>query len=373
MNTVFIGRMDECGTKLCNHLSLTSKVIAMSDDKPQFESNCDFVYDTRNLNRVVQENEVDVIIFFENDRCDYSYINKLLSGLSGSFTGKLLYVHEKTPFRKKKEPTAIGKMICDEINRDFDIKTFFIEVSCLYGEHTFPSFLMESVAEINQKNSLTLSGSENEFCDFIHVDDFCVAINSILQKEPDSSVLQLQSGYPFPLRDLVELIKKEYKQASVLYSDSSEEYSYVPYCSEDLTQSHSFLKDVRQLINQIDIDNGNTSKKKVVLRFLGSAFLFAIAFFLIEVYTQFIAVSSELQFVDLRLLFVIVTALVFGKKMGVSAAVLCSIASISQGLLKEIKWYVLFYNIDNWIPLVIYFVAAIWIGTYMEKYRKPII
>lgn len=375
MNIVFVGKMDECGTKLCNYLSLSNTVVAVSDEKPQYELTCDYVYDTANLNCTIQEKEFDALVFVEKNPFDYDSLHKMLLSLPEHFADRFLYVHEKTPYRKKLEPTPLGKLICDEVNRTLKVQTFFVETSCLYGEYTLPAFISESVDEVCHKNTLTLCESEIAFCDFMHIDDFCVAINSILQQPSVDSIVELQSGYPFPLWELADIMKEKYKQVRIKYSGHSDEYSYTPYLSAELTWNHAFLKDVKSLIERIEQEQTyvNVANRKKTVRLIGKVSLFIVLFFLIEVYTQFIASASELQFVDLRLLFVVVVALIGGKKTGLAAAVLCSIASVVQSVVGGIKWYVLFYNIDNWIPLTVYVISAIWIGTFIGKYRKPLI
>ena len=80
-------------------------------------------------------------------------------------------------------------------------------------------------------------------------------------------------------------------------------------------------------------------------------------------------VASELQFVDVRVIFIAISALIFGKKYSISAALLCSIASVLQALTNGYRWYVLFFHVNNWIPIVIYIVFAIVIGTYSDRIR----
>jgi K+-sensing histidine kinase KdpD len=95
-----------------------------------------------------------------------------------------------------------------------------------------------------------------------------------------------------------------------------------------------------------------------------------IAFFAIELYMQFVPHASDLQFVDLRLLLIVWSGLIAGKQMGLVSAVCCSVGSIIQCLASGVKWYVIFYHVDNWIPLAVYFIAAILIGTYYEAIQE---
>ena len=82
------------------------------------------------------------------------------------------------------------------------------------------------------------------------------------------------------------------------------------------------------------------------------------------------AVASDLQFVDMRLILISVSAIILGKKYAVSAALLCSVTSILQSISNGFRWDVLFFHVNNWIPIATYIVFAIIVGSYADRLRK---
>lgn len=97
------------------------------------------------------------------------------------------------------------------------------------------------------------------------------------------------------------------------------------------------------------------------------ALLFIVLFACVCLYTGFFQLSSELQFVDVRVLYVIVASLFFGKGYGLTAGLLCCAASVVQSMTSGTAWYVIFFHIDNWIPLAIYLAAALLFGMYGDS------
>ena len=99
----------------------------------------------------------------------------------------------------------------------------------------------------------------------------------------------------------------------------------------------------------------------------GKLAIFLLAFFAVEVYTSFMAVTSDLQHVDLRIAFIAIAAVAFGRRYSVAAALLCSGASVLHSLQMGYRWHVLFFNVNNWIPVAIYIFFAVVIGILAEK------
>ena len=72
---------------------------------------------------------------------------------------------------------------------------------------------------------------------------------------------------------------------------------------------------------------------------------------------------------DVRLLFVVGVSLYMGRSFGLAAGVFASVASIVEAVAADNRWYVLFFHIDNWIPMAVYLAAAVLLGMYSENHR----
>lgn len=371
MKILYIGEAGETGAKLVNTLSRTDVVIAAFPEKPIYEVDCKTMILDNDIKSAICDNKIDTVICLEDHSATVKDTERILSCIADNRC-RLFYIREQSFFRRRENKADTACRLCEGLSREYGIDTVLISASCLYSQSSCPQDVEEMIYQIERRRELTPGGSADEICDSLHIDDFCAAINIIIHcesKDPFERI-ELQSAYPFTLSSFIESIKKRYGEISVQpYAEKRKEREYTPYQSDSWMPEHSFTDDLPTLLEQKEEKRRELqkSKRKKGLNIALKIGAFAVIFVLIEMITQFISVASDLQFVDLRLLFVVVASLFFGKRYGVAAATLCSIASIMQSLLAGNRWYVLFYHVDNWIPLAVYFIIAILLGIYQDK------
>lgn len=366
--------MNECGTKICNYISQFYDLVAASNDKGKFELDC-LYYDFSSVEKIITDKMIDTVVIFNFDKIDVELLHKRMFTIVSKNTQikNMIFIEERDIFRKRKVERSVFELLCNEYTERFNINTKIIYTSCLYGTELLPKYIVEKIKELFATNTITPAGNETEFCDCLHIDDFCDALHKILDCYDSSmnmSRIELQSGYPFSLQELIECIHDEYKQTTILpYNEVFTESYNSTTLLENWTPKHGFLADRKHSfeIAESQYSDAHRTKHKKWLNTLLLILGFLSVFALVEIYTRFITVSSDLQFVDLRLLFIVSCSLILGKKFGLVSAGLCSMASIIQGLTNGYRWYVLFYHVDNWIPLAVYIIVAIAIGNYREK------
>lgn len=379
MNILYIGELGEYGTKICNYLSSFHRVYSMSICSGEYELDCESFPFNNSIEEIITEKNIDTVIFFESAAYDLNTINSrffVALNSCSSIVSTILIIKERDIFRKRAGEKSISELLCNEYVENIGVQAEIVYTSCLYGTKTLPRYIQERANEIIKKNKITPNGSKSEYCDCLYIEDFCAALQVILSECKDMlnlEPIELQSGYSFPLNKLIDCIKEQYKQINVLpYSESQNENPHEFFVAESWTPKHNFLDDLSQVFSIAENDYTELQKskrKKFTSALLKCVVLLGI-FALIELYTQFISVSSDLQFVDLRLLFIVACSLILETKYGVVIAGLCSTASVLQRLLSGYRWYVLFFHIDNWIPIAVYFIVAIAIGSYSKKFRK---
>ena len=151
-----------------------------------------------------------------------------------------------------------------------------------------------------------------------------------------------------------------------------EQTNYDAIHLDDWTPVHSFIDDLPSVIEVVENNFSQKKKEQKIntLKLSGKILIFLLLFVIVELYTNFMAVTSDLQFVDMRMIFISLSAIVLGKNYAVSAALLCSITSVLQAISSGFKWHVIFFHVNNWIPVAIYIVFAIVIGSYADRLRK---
>ena len=93
----------------------------------------------------------------------------------------------------------------------------------------------------------------------------------------------------------------------------------------------------------------------------------AVIFILVEVLNSYMSVSVYFKFVDIRLLFIMMMATIYGMRMGLYAAGLECLALMLQYGKIGMDWTLLFYNIENWIPFATYLMAGSVAGYIKNK------
>lgn len=103
---------------------------------------------------------------------------------------------------------------------------------------------------------------------------------------------------------------------------------------------------------------------------VGKIAVFLLVCIVVELYVNFVSAASDLQFVDMRLILIALSAVILNQRYAVAGALLCSCASIAQSLANGYRWHVLFFHVNNWIPIAIYILFAMIIGSYADRIRN---
>ncbi len=375
---VYWGQLNEIGITICNSLSADYDVTAVTTEENHYDLHCD-CYNKKDISTrdIIRELNPSCVVYLSTSQESNHELNELLALAAGRGQTEFLIIRQADFFRKIPQVKCIEEILCDEYS-SAQFHPFVIHCSCLYGKNEMPDYLDEIYRSILKDGRLYLSYSEETYCDVMHVEDLCSLLKLILKS--GSSVIsghsiQVQSGYPFRHQVLIDFIKNRYAQIYVkVSSDPVEEVDFPLFGSPDWSPGHNFTKDLDQVFSRIEEESQeehrmllDQKKKKIpgVLKYL-------FMFFCEELYTRYIPTASELQYVDARTLFVVCSSLFFGKKVGFLSALVCSITNVTGCLAKGVHWYEIFYNIDNWIPITMYFILAALFGMYQDYLKQEL-
>ena len=96
------------------------------------------------------------------------------------------------------------------------------------------------------------------------------------------------------------------------------------------------------------------------------------AFLLTEWLRTFTQGNSQLETVDLRLLFVVIVGTIYGLHAGVVAAVLACAGVAKSYASQSASFAPLFYDTANWLAFVIYFVAGSVCGYVQSRNQESV-
>lgn len=97
-----------------------------------------------------------------------------------------------------------------------------------------------------------------------------------------------------------------------------------------------------------------------------------VAFAVAQLLQYWVRDNVLLNFLDFRLIYVIVMGMMNGLNAGVAAAALASLGYIWQSASKT-PWQVLFYNVQNWLPFACYFLLGSACGYNRDKHDDEVL
>lgn len=262
--------------------------------------------------------------------------------------------------------------LCQLYREEYGLQVSFVKVPAVYGDDFLPPEMMKPLLKRPASNRIELHGTAEDTFDLLHVFDLAALAECLLQHPLEAAKLEVGSAHAASLGDVGEIIKAHFRLTEMHYTphDMPSAGACKGTCPGWMPR-HSFLHDLPDVLLHIEalghhVLNNHRSKH---LQWLGRCGMFLLLFACVCLYTSFIKVSSELQFVDMRLLFVVGISLYMGRHFGLAAGIAASVASIAEAIATGTHWYVIFFHIDNWIPLAVYMATAVLLGMYSDNHR----
>jgi UDP-glucose 4-epimerase len=291
-------------------------------------------------------------------------------------------VHEDQPSSDIRVLLNMAEQLCLYYKKNMNLNVTVLHVPYLYGEEGSDLLTHDFLKMCVQKETIHLPGGFNDKCDFLSENDLADfisrLINSPQPSEPcefinlgRSSVLtfgmianQLSNVFSgskfefspekglFPLPAKVEWARKHYGWAAMDY--------FMDNFSERINKYVCCIPPRKSGFQRFPVLAGLNGTLVKWIELIGGLLLMEYLNHISQTYAQF-------QFVDFRLLYVVMMGCIHGLQAGIYAALLSS-ASYTVGYLRTgMNWETLFYNIDNWLPLVSYFIAGSVTGYGRDK------
>ena len=372
MKILMVTSNDSKGVTLAEMLSQSHQITVLHTGKIRIECPFEEAEINDSSLRHFQFDGFQNIVYLASDKLPCSYLVTLLHAIKDTPAIRCICIAEKSLNLSAEGKDSSEKYICRGFRNQMRAMLSFWSISPLYGDDFFPDELMGMLVGRVKNNRIVLPGSENQVFDAMHVTDLAKAIEYYVTDNRSEPEVFLSSGQISTFRELGEALRTNMRQANIEYGSSpvSENTAMIEGAMAGWMPERSFLTDLASIVRSIEIEGSEvlhaerSSLKTAFLRILS----FTVLFVLVCSYTGFIRTSSELQFVDVRLLFIISMCLFLGKRYGLAAAVLCSIASVGQSILSGTQWHVIFFHIDNWIPMAVYLASAVLFGMYQENH-----
>jgi len=280
-----------------------------------------------------------------------------------------------------------GESLCRFYAKVHALPISIVRVPYIYGPLEKNSFLYKLIKLAKIQENIEINTHKLSQCSFLHIEDFFVFVSSFLEdeKRPDLQIFNLaaenvnfsflvqQLNYYFPKVNFTFLPDNtsEPSNQKIQVKTAKEIYNWNP--------QHQLIKTLPSLLN---IDAEKPVKRKILMEKLKA---FAISYrpflvwgevilgaFLMHTLTVWTNTIIEFKYIDYRLLYVVIIGSTHGLLFGVLAALLAAVSGALNWYYIGLDWALLIYNVGNWIPFALFFLAGAATGYVHDKKENEI-
>lgn len=366
MNLMIISALESKAVSLAEKLSAKHQVRLFHTGRIVFE--CPFSETEMDplSHEPLNLSGVSWIVYCCSPSLPASLLARLLEQAKECPDARVLCLYENADCRAGEAQGVAEKYVCRAFVPVLERRLCYIETPAVYDNDFLPPELMTEAVNRPKRNEMVLQGNEQDLCDLLHAGDLLHLIERLMDFDTLPASLRVSGGRVVPMAALGDLLYQCLRLTNIKYSEETSQKSIpAPYDTvEGWMPVHAFSDELPDIIDSIETEGilGIRFRRSRMLKEAGRFLLFLVLFVCVCLYTGFIQVSSELQFVDIRLLYVIGISLFMGSAYGLGAGLLCCLASIVQSMAAGVSWQVIFFHVDNWIPCAVYLAAAILFG-----------
>ncbi len=370
MTILFIGQIDMNSTRIVNRLAVSNSISVLALSEPEYELEADSVkIISKNAVLPETDKQIDLIIYLKMPSIGTAFEDCILRYAVNHSVKRVFAIAPMLEFVP--ERTDITSLLIDKFRADFGLNATELILPPIYSDDTAPFFLSEAYIALRNIGSYSFPNSPATIYDAVHIEDVCTLIEAMIKTDVNSGIYSCDSRNSFMLKKLGNSLAKHFPHTKIDYETT---------CGACITRQpsdislewvpmHSFISELDEQLALLEQEFGRITERKKTLK---RAKLLKLLSFcglagLLFVYDSLMPTSAALQFVDLRLLFIIFSSLVYSSGYGIAASLICCADSIIQAIGNGTKWAVLFYHVNNWIPLAIYLAVACICWLYKNK------
>ena len=320
--------------------------------------------DLENTLRICSNREINQVIYLQPKHCGLNENSRPEHDLAVLFA-------------------ACGQL-CDFYRKSKGISIIQCNIPCIYGYGETASVIGDAVLQARSTGSIHLYGASDQQCAFISQKD----LGEILLRIMENWTL-LYDEIDIPPRDIMtfeklgELFRQQYPTsrlsysaypitADVNFSDEvvKKEYDWIPLLSlqEELQELTAY--------SEKTVATEKQTVKMKILSFIRKHSLvvklieLVLGFLMMEFLNRLTATTVQFNYIDLRLLFIVVMGTIHGMKTGLAAAALASVSLLSAFISGHSKWEAVAFDIDTWLPYIFFFLIGAVTGYVKDRLRN---
>ena len=259
------------------------------------------------------------------------------------------------------------------------MKVVTIRVPYIADRLNDQNFLGRVFCDAHEGKKVIFPHSAEDRIDFLSVSDLLALLVQVTEENEDVTGSYVAvSGYRHTYSDLEERLREAVPEIDVEYERTPCDIVWPDYPNE-LRKRYGFIPmdDVLDSVGEYYaafVDEVYSEKegllKRLFKKFSSGIFKYIELILLLlvtEIIAQFTSNSVYFKFVDVRLAYIVIMGTVHGMRTGILAALLESVVLIFEYIGLGMSGTLLFYNIENWIPFVVYLMAGSIPGYVRDK------
>lgn len=281
------------------------------------------------------------------------------------------------------EELRAAERITTSFCKQQNILLLTLRLGCVYGEGMMDGncFLGDVLHEMRRGKDVFCPFTADSVLDFLCVPDVADAVYRLLNMDA-AGTFDISTGSPVTTQKLYEVVAEAAAfQGQIQFGHQNQccwcgdghairqICGWMPFYPFAEHGPNAVKQELERCQKAVDNARKKSRFNKIVQRrsFLyetaQNLLLFAIAVLMSNFATDW----SDLRYVDVRLLYVIIVAITFGMRQGLLATGLATVSYIISLLYSGIDTSYVLYSIESWIPFVIYGVAGAFGGYWSDK------
>ena len=337
MRSLFIGNID----------NVVKKTIKYFDDQDSKKNNDVYRKGKLDYKKLFFCKSYDNIFYFakgiNNDSDDLNNFLQIVD--NSNDVKKYLYIIRSNDFNIDcdNDKLDIIKNLFASYSKIKDKNIILLNTSCLYSD----DFIEGNINSTKNTNKIDNIGN------YIHVEDFIKFLYLLGTHKIENNYIEFKSNVSVNVKDL--LTNKNIKE---IKCDSKNIFDY--------KFEHSIVNDVKNGLNVKDIIKEEKSyNNSVIINLIEVIIMFIISEVLVNKFNN----TFNIQYVDFRLIFMVIIAIYYNIRYSLLATCLVIISFILTNIDSTYDLSYVFSNTDNWLTIVIYIIMTILIRTRIDKYE----
>lgn len=275
---------------------------------------------------------------------------------------------------------ALGRFFADRT----DLKVITLRLPYVADRLNDKNFLGQVFGRMRRKERVTFPFTRDDRVDILSASDLASLLMQVTgETDDDTASYDAVSGYMYTYGQLEEALRQAEPSLQVDYESRPDDIQLPDYPAQ-LRRQYGFVP--LDFVLERVCEYYEYYKKEVyaaqegilrrLLRKLSSGafkyFELIAVFLLSELIAKYTSDSVYFRFVDVRLAFIVIMGTVHGMRMGIIASILEGLVLVAQYMRIGVSGTLLFYNIENWIPFVIYLMSGSISGYVRDKAAEQI-